>query len=156
MWVKKIGLSQYQPISELNLGFQAAQKQEPFQVQVDGFQMRRQVLCHQEFHTVLLDTTVVGKVLPANVGTDRYLSERTGSTGNTHQVNRGPPALLLDMGQGIIGHGYYHSPTSDIYLWIRNYFRKRFDNLTTNGGGSYRPLVLSLSKDGSSWIHLII
>ena len=74
-----------------------------------------QIQCHQELHPVLLDAPVAGKVLPANVGTDRYLSNRTGSTGDAHQVNGGPTTPFLDVGQGVIGHGNYHLPTSDIY-----------------------------------------
>ena len=45
--LKRRDLCQYRPAGELDLGFQATQKQEPPQVQVDGFQMRRQILRHQ-------------------------------------------------------------------------------------------------------------
>jgi hypothetical protein len=87
--------------------------------------MRRQVLRHQDFHAVLLDAPVTGKVLPANVGTDRYLSDRAGSTRDAHQVNRGPTALLLDMGQGIIGHGYFQ------FVYLRNLPTQKFASGST-------------------------
>jgi len=86
------------PSGEFYLCLQSAQKQEPFQVQVKRLQIRRQILGHQEFHTILLYVVVFGEILPPNVGTDRYLSKRTGSTGNAHQVNSRPAALLLDVG----------------------------------------------------------
>ena len=47
---------------------------------MNGVQMRCQILRHQDFDAVLLNAPVVGKVLPANVGTDRYLSDGTSST----------------------------------------------------------------------------
>ena len=35
---------------------------------------------------------------------------------------------------------------------LSNYLKRWFDKLTTNGEGSFRPLVLSMSKDGPFWI----
>lgn len=36
--------------------------------------MGSQILGHQDLHAVLVDAPVLGKFLPADVGTDRYLS----------------------------------------------------------------------------------
>ena len=81
---------------------------------MNGVQMRCQILRHQDFDAVLLNAPVVGKVLPANVGTDRYLSDGTSSTRDAHQVNGGSATFLLDMSKGIAGHGYFHLSTSEI------------------------------------------
>ena len=71
---------------------------------MNGVQMRCQILRHQDFDAVLLNAPVVGKVLPANVGTDRYLSAGPRSTRDANQVHRGFAPLLPDMSQRLIGH----------------------------------------------------
>ena len=74
-----------------------------------------QVLGNQKLDAFQPHDMVSRDIPSAYVGTDRYLSRRAGSIGNTQQVHRGLAALFLDVSHSFFAQGYAHQFTSRPY-----------------------------------------
>ncbi|HJN86814.1 MAG: hypothetical protein QF714_08305 [Dehalococcoidia bacterium] len=106
---------QHHTAGHLDHPVQAAEKQELFQVNIDAPGLPGQVRRYQQLDSVSPDNPVPGSVPPADVGIDRYLYTAARSRRQADQVYGRPPALLLNLGSGIIAKGYIHQVSS---AWV--------------------------------------
>ena len=73
-------MSQFQAVMQLGRRLQMPKDQELLQVDGQVFRVLGQLRGHQQFYPVLADQLVARRIPPpANVGIDRYLSDRTRS-----------------------------------------------------------------------------
>lgn len=110
--------SQHHAVRELQLCLQLVHEQELLAVHVKLSQVGSQRASNQHLHAVLLDDMVVAGVAIADVGIDRYLRKLRGSSRHAHQVQGGPPALLLDVLYGLIGEIELQNRHSDTSIMI--------------------------------------
>ena len=77
---------------------------------MERIQVGRQVLRHQNLHTILVDLTISIEFLTSDVGTDRYLREMTRSIREAKQVDGSMAPFPLDVNHSVIAHRYFHIP----------------------------------------------
>ena len=93
---------------------------------MERIQVGRQVLRHQNLHTILVDLTIPIEFLTSDVGTDRYLCEMTRSIGEAKQVDGSTAPFPLDVDHSVIAHRYLHIPLAYCSI-LRKHSRVRKD-----------------------------
>ena len=96
----------------MDFAFEVAEKEQLFQVYVDGGSVLGQGGQQEQFHPGFLEALVRGDVPPGDSGIDRYLNLTARSSRMLQQVDRRPASLALDVFNRPVSKCNFHSTNS--------------------------------------------